>query len=199
VARAVPGWMLQLCPSAYAWLCQFSAATCLPAPARHPVQPCVHTAAERMAKSADGFELTWAVNVLAPFLLTSLLIDKARHHHSRQPAHCHAANALGTAEAGAIWLQAHLRDLPAISLPTVHLPRVDSLPPVQPPGDKSGHHHKQHISIITPRHAQPSAGAWIQVGVDLVAMPGCTTDRQLFEQSSPNRQHLLQVGLPVPM
>jgi len=27
--------------------------------------------------SADGFELTWAVNVLAPFLLTSLLLDKA--------------------------------------------------------------------------------------------------------------------------
>ena len=27
-------------------------------------------------KSADGFEMTWAVNVLAPFLLTSLLMDR---------------------------------------------------------------------------------------------------------------------------
>lgn len=26
--------------------------------------------------SADGYELTWAVNVLSPFLLTSLLLDR---------------------------------------------------------------------------------------------------------------------------
>lgn len=31
----------------------------------------LHLCANRL--SADGFELTWAVNVLAPFLLTSLL------------------------------------------------------------------------------------------------------------------------------
>ena len=40
--------------------------------------PAAPHAAERLVKSADGFELTWAVNVLAPFLLTSLLIDKVR-------------------------------------------------------------------------------------------------------------------------
>lgn len=28
-----------------------------------------------MQKSEEGFELTWAVNVMAPFLLTSLLLD----------------------------------------------------------------------------------------------------------------------------
>jgi hypothetical protein len=31
--------------------------------------------AERHQKSADGYEMTWAVNVMAPFLLTSLLLD----------------------------------------------------------------------------------------------------------------------------
>lgn len=31
--------------------------------------------AERMQKTEDGFELSWAVNVMAPFLLTSLLLD----------------------------------------------------------------------------------------------------------------------------
>jgi NAD(P)-dependent dehydrogenase (short-subunit alcohol dehydrogenase family) len=31
--------------------------------------------AERMQKSKDGYELTWAVNVQAPFLLTSILLD----------------------------------------------------------------------------------------------------------------------------
>lgn len=31
--------------------------------------------AERLQKSEDGYELTWAVNVMAPFLLTSLLLD----------------------------------------------------------------------------------------------------------------------------
>lgn len=31
--------------------------------------------AERHQKSADGSEMTWAVNVMAPFLLTSLLLD----------------------------------------------------------------------------------------------------------------------------
>ena len=30
---------------------------------------------ERMQKSEDGFEMTWAVNVVAPFLLTALLFD----------------------------------------------------------------------------------------------------------------------------
>ncbi|KAI8474156.1 MAG: short-chain dehydrogenase-like protein [Monoraphidium minutum] len=35
---------------------------------------------ERLVKSADGFEVTWAVNVLAPFLLTALLIDKVQAH-----------------------------------------------------------------------------------------------------------------------
>jgi NAD(P)-dependent dehydrogenase (short-subunit alcohol dehydrogenase family) len=39
-------------------------------------QPLCTRPAERLAKSADGFELTWAVNVLAPFLLTSLLVDR---------------------------------------------------------------------------------------------------------------------------
>ena len=29
-----------------------------------------------MSKTADGFEMTWAVNVMAPFLLTSLLLDR---------------------------------------------------------------------------------------------------------------------------
>lgn len=31
---------------------------------------------ERRQLTPDGFELTWAVNVLAPFLLTALLQDK---------------------------------------------------------------------------------------------------------------------------
>ena len=31
---------------------------------------------EWLAKSAEGFEMTYAVNVLAPFLLTALLLDK---------------------------------------------------------------------------------------------------------------------------
>ena len=30
---------------------------------------------ERKSMSTDGFEMTWAINVLAPFLLTSLLKD----------------------------------------------------------------------------------------------------------------------------
>lgn len=34
--------------------------------------------AERMQKSEDGFELTWAVNVVAPFLLTALLFDNVK-------------------------------------------------------------------------------------------------------------------------
>lgn len=34
--------------------------------------------AERLEKSADGYEMTWAVNVMAPFLLTSLLLDSVR-------------------------------------------------------------------------------------------------------------------------
>lgn len=29
-------------------------------------------------KSEEGFELTWAVNVMAPFLLTSLLLDTVK-------------------------------------------------------------------------------------------------------------------------
>jgi NAD(P)-dependent dehydrogenase (short-subunit alcohol dehydrogenase family) len=28
-----------------------------------------------LQKTEDGFELSWAVNVMAPFLLTSLLLD----------------------------------------------------------------------------------------------------------------------------
>jgi NAD(P)-dependent dehydrogenase (short-subunit alcohol dehydrogenase family) len=32
-------------------------------------------AGKRRELSADGFEMTWAVNVLAPFLLTALLAD----------------------------------------------------------------------------------------------------------------------------
>ena len=28
-----------------------------------------------MSKTADGFEMTWAVNVMAPFLLSSLLLN----------------------------------------------------------------------------------------------------------------------------
>ena len=31
-----------------------------------------------MQKSEDGFELTWAVNVVAPFLLTALLFDNVK-------------------------------------------------------------------------------------------------------------------------
>ncbi len=31
---------------------------------------------QRMSKAPDGFEMTWAVNVMAPFLLTSLLLDR---------------------------------------------------------------------------------------------------------------------------
>ena len=31
-----------------------------------------------MQKSEDGFELTWAVNVVAPFLLTALLFDNIK-------------------------------------------------------------------------------------------------------------------------
>ena len=34
--------------------------------------------ADRMQKSPDGFEQTWAVNVLAPYLLSSLLLDTVR-------------------------------------------------------------------------------------------------------------------------
>lgn len=34
--------------------------------------------AERMQKSEDGFELTWAVNVVAPFLLQSLLLSQVK-------------------------------------------------------------------------------------------------------------------------
>lgn len=30
---------------------------------------------ERLQKTEDGYELTWAVNVMAPFLLTGLLLD----------------------------------------------------------------------------------------------------------------------------
>ncbi|GBF93593.1 hypothetical protein Rsub_06313 [Raphidocelis subcapitata] len=37
-------------------------------------------APERPVKSRDGFELTWAVNVLAPFLLTAELLDKVTSH-----------------------------------------------------------------------------------------------------------------------
>ncbi len=33
---------------------------------------------ESMQKSHDGFEMTWAVNVLAPFLLTSLLLGNVK-------------------------------------------------------------------------------------------------------------------------
>ena len=33
---------------------------------------------ERKVLTADGFEQTWAVNVLAPFLLTSLLVDAVK-------------------------------------------------------------------------------------------------------------------------
>ncbi len=32
----------------------------------------------RKGLSEDGYELTWAVNVLAPFLLTSLLLDEVK-------------------------------------------------------------------------------------------------------------------------
>jgi NAD(P)-dependent dehydrogenase (short-subunit alcohol dehydrogenase family) len=35
---------------------------------------------ERRAVSADGHELTWQVNVLAPFLLTALLLDRVSSH-----------------------------------------------------------------------------------------------------------------------
>jgi len=52
-------------------------ASCLPSCLITHDNDCTHTTvAGRLTKSADGFELTWAVNVLAPFLLTSLLIDK---------------------------------------------------------------------------------------------------------------------------
>ena len=40
--------------------------------------PCVHQSGvfeQRMSKTADGFEMTWAVNVMAPFLLSSLLLN----------------------------------------------------------------------------------------------------------------------------
>ena len=33
---------------------------------------------ENMQKSRDGFEMTWAVNVVAPFLLTSLLLGNVK-------------------------------------------------------------------------------------------------------------------------
>ena len=33
---------------------------------------------ESMQKSRDGFEMTWAVNVVAPFLLTALLLGNVK-------------------------------------------------------------------------------------------------------------------------
>ena len=39
----------------------------------HPEAACIK--AKIMQKSEDGYELSWAVNVMAPFLLTSLLLE----------------------------------------------------------------------------------------------------------------------------
>lgn len=43
-----------------------------------PPDPVLHTT-QTNASSKDGFGMTWAVNVLAPFVLTANLLDHVQH------------------------------------------------------------------------------------------------------------------------
>ena len=48
------------------------------APDKLYVVTCAGVFAEHKQLSEDGFEMTWAVNVVAPFLLQSLLLSQVR-------------------------------------------------------------------------------------------------------------------------